>query len=137
MKVGCVLVSDGHVISTGYNGSAKGDHNCSDVHKERGPEHSDWSNKFEIHSEMNAIIHCPVSTYGMIAYVTHSPCWNCTKHLVAAGAKSIHFMEMYYRMDPDEWSEVIDYCKRMGVTLVQWKDSFLPEKIWVSKVEAC
>lgn len=115
MVVGCVLVKDGHIISTGVNGTPKEYTNCCDKFSSRCPEHSEWSAKYEIHAEMNSIIHCPVSTYGSTAFVTHSPCFNCCKHLAAAGVKAIYYKERYYRMSDDEFFEVVDFCKDMKI----------------------
>jgi len=116
MGVGAVLVKEGHIISTGYNGTVKGAANCCEVHKERGPEHTEWSLKYEVHAEMNALLYCPVDTHGSIMVCTHSPCWNCTKHMVAAGVKEIHYGETYYR-EASEYSEVKAFCVDNGVIL--------------------
>lgn len=115
MKVGCVIEKDGHIISTGRNGTAKGDENCCDKFSERGSEHSAWSEKYELHAEINALLYCPVDARGSIAVVTHSPCFPCTRSLVAAGVKEIHYSERYYRQSDEDFSEAQDYCKRMGV----------------------
>ncbi len=118
LQVGCVLVKNGHVISTGVNGTPKGFANCNEVHQDRGPGHSAWSEKYEIHAEMNAIGHCPVSTQDSVAYVTHSPCFGCCKHMIAFGVKEIRFAERYYRMTDEELQEVITFCSQMKVELV-------------------
>lgn len=91
LHVGAVLVKDGRIISTGYNGTPAGHTNCCDgfgVEFSR-KAHADWSAKFEIHAEMNALLHCPVSTYGATCYVTMAPCFNCLKHLAAAGVERV------------------------------------------------
>lgn len=116
MKVGAVLLKDGHIISTGYNGTPKGFTNCSDVFSERSTEHSAWSEKFEVHAEMNALLYCPVSTQGSTIVVTHSPCWNCTKHLLAAGVKEILFDQVYYRVTDEEFNLIRESCDKLGVT---------------------
>ncbi len=115
MKVGAVLSLDGHIISTGYNGAPKGAPNCNSLFSERGPEHSAWSEKYEVHAEMNALLYCPTSTRGSTMVTTHSPCWNCTKHMVAAGVKEIFFAERYYRMTDEEYKMVEGCCMRQGV----------------------
>ena len=115
LKVGCVLVLDGHIISTGINGTPKGFTNCCDKFDERGEEHSAWSEKFEIHAEMSSLIYCPVDTKGSTAYITHAPCFNCCKHLVAAGVKEIHYTEKYYRMPEEGLREITEFCKSMEV----------------------
>lgn len=122
--VGAVLVRGGHILSTGYNGTPKGYENCHDVIGMSlcREEHHEWSKKYEIHAEMNAILYCPVSTQGAVIYVTDSPCFNCTKHLIAAGVKEIYYGQIYHRYHTtlkDEWQEVIDFCDEMGVKLCQ------------------
>lgn len=119
MQAGAVLSKDGHIISTGYNGTPKGATNCCDLFSERSVEHSEWSEKYEVHAEMNAILYCPVSTQGSDMVITHSPCWNCTKHIVAAGVKSILFDERYYRMTDEEYETAKNYCEELSVEFRQ------------------
>jgi dCMP deaminase len=111
LQVGCVLVKDGHIISTGVNGTPKGYVNCNSVWSCRCPEHSAWSEKFEIHAEMNAIGFCPVSVEGSTAYVTHSPCFPCVKHMIAFGIKHIIYAERYYRSTDAEIEEIEEFCR--------------------------
>ena len=115
MKVGAVLVKDGRIISTGTNGTAPGYYNCCDTFSVRGPDHSEWSAKFETHAELSCMLHCPVPISGATMVTTHSPCWECTKNMVLAGVKEIWFTEKYYRMTDDDYDEVKDYCKKMDV----------------------
>lgn len=115
LQVGCVIVKDGHIISTGRNGTAKGDVNCCDKFSERGPEHSAWSEKFELHAEVNAVVYCETSIKGSVAVVTHSPCFPCVRTLVAAGVKGVYYIERYYRQSDEDFAEAEEYCKRMGV----------------------
>ncbi len=124
LSVGAVLVKDDHIVATGYNGTPKGMRNCNEVVGIELPieEHSPWSQKNEIHAEMNALLHCPVSTKGCVIYVTDSPCFNCTKHLVAAGVKEIYYDRLYDRYEKElkhEWQEVLDFCAEAGVHLRQ------------------
>lgn len=122
LSVGTVLVKNGHLISTGVNGTPKGYKNCNEVFSCRCPEHHEWSNRFEIHSEMSAIVYCPVSTEGSIIYITHSPCFNCCKHLIAAGIKAIYFMTRYHRMTEENFKEIVDFCKFLDVKLTECVD---------------
>jgi len=86
-KVGCVLVKNKRVISTGYNGFPK---NISD-NLERL---MDREQKYEItvHAEANAITTAAlhgVSTEGCSAYVSFSPCSRCASLLINAGITSV------------------------------------------------
>jgi len=95
LHVGCVLVKDNVVISTGYNGFIAGIPHIGLVRKdEDGKEHEQMT----IHAEMNAIANASkrgVSTKGTKCYVTHFPCINCTKLLLSAGVKEIIFINNY------------------------------------------
>ncbi len=137
LKVGAVLVKDGHVVSTGYNGTPKGWKNCCDAYnKDFDREgHSEWSQKYEVHAELNTLLHCPVALADTVCYTTHSPCFNCLKHLIAAGVKEIYFNEWYHRMTAQERKEVVNFSLQNNIALailtnssVEWAGLFLEEK---------
>ncbi|EAA0224521.1 competence protein ComE, partial [Listeria monocytogenes] len=51
-----------------------------------------------IHAEMNALLQCAklgVSTENAEIYVTHFPCLPCTKAILQAGVKKIHYLNDY------------------------------------------
>ena len=93
--VGCVLVNSDHrIVSTGYNGTASGNHHCIDV----GHRMRDGHCIATIHAEMNALLYCAkegIPAKGSICYVTHFPCLNCTKALIQAGISAIYYHEAY------------------------------------------
>ena len=74
-----------------------------------------------VHAEQNAIAHAArvgISLGGGCAYVTHYPCVNCFKSLVAAGIRKVHYIDDY-RNDPVcvELSEVSGVAiERLGGT---------------------
>jgi dCMP deaminase len=128
MQVCCIGVSNGRIKTTGINGTAPGHPNCCDVHSHRGPDHSAWSEKYEIHAEMNAImdmVRSKVDTEDLTLYITHNPCWNCLKHIVSLNAagttkvKRIVYNEQYYRTSDEEIIEAINYCNKSGISLEQ------------------
>jgi dCMP deaminase len=87
-KVGCVLVKNKKVISTGYNGFPK---NISDSFDRL----MDREQKYEItvHAEVNAVTTAAlhgVSTEGCSAYVTMFPCSRCSSVLINAGISRIY-----------------------------------------------
>ncbi len=135
LHVGTVLVKDGHIISSGINGTPKGYINCCDKFTGRCEEHREWSQKYEVHSELSALIYCPVETKGSIAYVSHSPCFNCCKHLAAAGIKSIYFETKYHRFTKEEFQEIVDFCKLMNIGLVECKDTWTYHSIGETEVK--
>ena len=93
--VGCVIVNeDNRIVTTGYNGSIKGNPHCDEI----GHTMRDGHCIATIHAEMNALLYCAkegISVNGCKAYVTHFPCLNCTKSLIQAGIKEIYYKEAY------------------------------------------
>jgi len=90
LQVGCVLVKDNRIISQGYNGFLPGFPHESII--------KDGHEVATIHAEQNTIIDCAkrgVSCEGCHAYITHFPCLTCTKILIAAGIKKIHYIHDY------------------------------------------
>jgi dCMP deaminase len=95
--VGCVLVLDKRILTTGFNGSPVGQPHCDEVGHLLVDEHCVRT----IHAETNAIIQAAVhgvSTRGCSCYVTHFPCLNCTKALINAGITRLVY-HIAYRQD--------------------------------------
>jgi dCMP deaminase len=94
LHVGCVLVKNNRIISAGYNGFLPNACHISIV-KIDG---SSSNEQATVHAEQNAISDCAnrgVSTEGATAYITHYPCINCFKILVASGIKEIKYLNDY------------------------------------------
>ena len=110
LHVGCVLVKDTRVISVGYNGFLP-----------KLPHTSIIRDDHEIntvHAEQNAITDCSkrgISCNNCIAYITHYPCINCTKILIASGIK-----EIYYSCDykNDEFAEKLLEMASIKITKI-------------------
>jgi len=98
-QVGAVIVKDGRILSTGYNGTPAGYQNCCDYWDgEYTSKHHEWSKTYEIHAEMNAIIWAAregISINGATIYVTLEPCSECSKNLIASGIKRIVYAKEY------------------------------------------
>ena len=119
-QVGAVIVKDGRILSTGYNGTPAGYVNCCDHwNGEYTPEHHEWSKTYEIHAEMNAIIWAArkgISIEDATIYVTLEPCSECSKNLIASGIKRIVYKTPYEHTH----SEVISkFLKDNGVSIEQ------------------
>ena len=94
--VGCVLVRDKRILSTGYNGSVSGAKEYDDV----GHLMVDGHCVRTIHAEVNAVITAArhgTSIAGATAYCTLEPCFNCTKVLLNAGICEIVFDRFYLK----------------------------------------
>jgi len=94
LHVGCVIVKDKHIVSTGYNGSIHGHDHCEDVGCLKD-EHTGRCQRV-VHAECNACLHAKRDDlHGATAYVTHEPCENCSKILAQVGIKRIVYREAY------------------------------------------
>ena len=90
LQVGCVIVKDNHIVTTGYNGHLSGAPHVSILRDEH--------EQATIHAEQNAISDAAkrgVKLKNATAYVTHYPCINCFKLLVQSGIKIIKYQEDY------------------------------------------
>lgn len=117
-KVGAVIVKDGRIISTGYNGTPSGLSNCDSVFpmydKDKSrEEHHKFSDKYEVHAEANALIFAAKyghSTDGSVLYVTTQPCMQCSKLIANSGITAVYYLNPY---------------DKAGVTLEEQKEFFL------------
>lgn len=121
-KIGCVIVRDKRIITTGYNGAPAGIRTCMErgecMRKVQGIESGTRHELcYAIHAEQNAIIQAAklgVSIDGATLYCTHQPCVICAKMIVNAGIKRVVYEKGY----PD------DFARQMllegGVKLERW-----------------
>ena len=91
-KVGCVLVRDRQVLSTGYNGAPTGCSHCDATGCLRQQLNVPSGQRHELcrgsHAEMNAIAQAAkagIRLEGCTCYCTLKPCSICTKLLINAG----------------------------------------------------
>ncbi len=88
LSVGCVLVREHRILTTGYNGAPRGVAHCTEAGCIVVNDHCARAT----HAEANAIVQGAlhgVSLAGSIAYCTHQPCVNCSKLLISAGVQKI------------------------------------------------
>ncbi|MCD5382625.1 deaminase [Candidatus Gracilibacteria bacterium] len=123
-QVGAVIVKDNRILSTGYNGTPSGYINCCDYWKgEYTKDHHDWSLKYEIHAEMNAILWAArngVEIEGSTIYCTLEPCFQCTKNILASGIKKIVYSKKYDKMGGT--SDAEKFVKENGKEIIQIED---------------
>lgn len=89
-EVGCVIVRDKRIISTGYNGACSGAPHCEDVGclRKGVPSGTALHQCRANHAEANAVAQAArfgTSLEGATAYVTCQPCASCFKLLMQAG----------------------------------------------------
>ena len=112
-KIGCVIVKNKRIMTTGYNGAPSGVKTCmerGECLREKLGIASGTQQEicYATHAEQNAIIQAAklgVSIDGATLYCTHQPCVICAKMIINAGIKRIVYSEGY----PDEFSvKIID-----------------------------
>jgi dCMP deaminase len=111
--VGCVLVLDKRILTTGFNGSPAGQPHCDEVGHLMVEDHCIRT----IHAETNAIIQAAlhgISTRGCTCYVTHFPCINCTKALINAGMSRLIYHIAYH---PDEYA--MEFLREANVEITR------------------
>lgn len=112
--IGCVIVVNERVVSSGYCGSLRGAEHCTDVGCLTDERTGGCVRT--VHAEVNAVLNAAyhgVRVEGGTAFTTVSPCWDCFKALVNAGLKRIVFAEVY-RLGIDRQME---FAKTLGIQL--------------------
>jgi len=101
--VGAVIVKDGRIIASGYNGSPPGEPHCDEIQVDGGlmkGGHIMVAGHCvrTIHAEENAILQCAldgVSPSGGTIYTTASPCYDCSKRLIRVGIRRLVYASRY------------------------------------------
>ena len=107
LQVGCLLVAENRIVSQGYNGFLPGCQHLSIVR--------DGHEQATVHAEQNAVADCAkrgVSCNGCTAYITHYPCIICCRLLIAAGVRTIKYINDYKN---DEL--VAHFTGQLGITI--------------------
>ena len=109
--VGCVIVRDKTILSTGYNGSIRGMPHCDDVGHLMEGGHCVAT----VHAEANAIIQAAKNgarIEGSELYTTASPCWSCFKLIANAGIRVIYYGEFYRD------TRSVEVAREIGIRLI-------------------
>lgn len=115
LHVGAVVVKDGRIIASGYNGSVSCTPHCTEV----GDLLVDGHCIRAVHAEQNALMQLAkmgISADGAQVFVTDFPCVHCTKLLLQAGVTKINYLRNY--RNDDFVTELLD---AKNVTIAQVK----------------
>ena len=91
IRVGCIIVREGQILSQGWNGTPSGMSN--DTRTDAGTTYP-WV----IHSEANALMKLAKNgggSEGATIYCTHSPCMDCALLILQAGITRIVYSQAY------------------------------------------
>lgn len=101
-KVASVIVKEGRIISTGYNGTPRGVKNCSEGGCPRCNSSIASGTRLDecvcSHGEENAIVQAAyhgISLKGAALYTTFSPCLLCTKMIINSGITEVVYNDAY------------------------------------------
>ena len=112
----CIIDSNKHILSVGYNGMPMG---CSDDEfpwERSGDGMLNTKYAFVCHAELNAILNCKASDLrGTTVYVTLFPCNECTKAIIQKGIKHIIYLDDKYH-DTDSAAAARQMLDSAGVT---------------------
>jgi dCMP deaminase len=120
--VGAVLVREGRIVATGYNGTPRGFPRCNEsergchrcAHREQYPRGSAYDVCICVHAEQNAILQAARLGYsldGAHCYTTLRPCFGCLKELRQAGAERIVYLNPW---EPGGELELAAYRTLLG-----------------------
>ena len=109
--VGAVIVREGRIVATGYNGTPRGFLRCNAeeqgchrcAHRERYPRGEAYDVCICVHAEQNAVLQAARLGYsldGGHCYTTLRPCFGCLKELRQAGVERIVYLNPW--APPDE-----------------------------------
>ena len=123
-QVGAVIVSDRHIVATGYNGAPRGLAHCAErggcIREKMGiPSGERHELCVALHAEQNAIIQAATlgqSIERATIYITNQPCTICSKMIINAGIRRIVVKEGY----PDKLS--VDLLAEAGLKIVMLGD---------------
>ena len=114
-SVGAVLVADGLVVATGYNGAPRGLPHCIEVGCEMEAGHCIAC----IHAEANALLQAGRagrSTVGATLYTTASPCRGCMMLAINAGVRRVVYAAAY-RTDDSSGAWALRVAGDLGIVM--------------------
>jgi len=127
-KVGCIIVDEeaNNILSIGYNGTPSGYPHCN-----RDEEQLHKMGSLEIHAEVNALAKVKnPEKHELTIYVTHKPCLNCAKTILAfkniLNIKTIVYMFNFRdRIAIEEKISITDFLSQNGISLYTLDDDLL------------
>lgn len=131
-EVGAVIFSDDIVLSSGYNGAARGDVDPREAGCARvvdGKLREGQGLCRGSHAELNAIGNLSAGTMGLHdlqMMVTLHPCYNCAKQIVNKKIRKVYYLWEYGREQ-----HVTEYLKRCGVEVQHYTSEHL--RGWIER----
>ncbi len=129
--VGAVLVREGRIVATGYNGTPRGFLRCNAeeqgchrcANRDQYPTGSAYDVCICVHAEQNAVLQAARLGYsleGGHCYTTLRPCFGCLKELRQAGVERIVYLNPWHPGDEVErtaYEDLIGHLGTLGVRI--------------------
>ena len=138
-RVGAVIIRDGRIISTGYNGTPEGMPNCLDggCHRCANREKLYVSGTAYdicicVHAEQNAILSAArfgISVEGSTLYTTTRPCFGCSKEILQAKISTVFYLHDWVPPNPDTHPEYKRLQVELDLRHIEIDD---PKKDWAA-----
>jgi dCMP deaminase len=139
-KVGAVIVLDGRIVATGYNGTPSKMVNCSDGgclrcanRDKKYASGTAYDLCICVHAEQNAILSAArfgISVQGATLYTTTQPCFGCLKEMLQVRISSVYYIHPWRSpRDPDQerqYNKLLEQFEN-GVHKMDFDD---PRKEW-------
>lgn len=137
-RVGAIVVLDGRIISTGYNGTPHGMKNCLEGGCHRCANRSDYPSGTGydlcicVHAEQNALLSAArfgIAAEGGVIYSTMRPCFGCTKEMLQTKIHSVYFLHDWVHPDTEKrkhYEEIQSYLPG-GIHHLKMPD---PDESW-------
>lgn len=123
-KYGAVIVNDGYIISTGYNGAPRGVDDCIRIGScwrktNKIPSGENYERCMSVHAEMNAIVQAGKDAKGATMYLSGydvetkstpenmMPCSLCTKLLINSQIKEVVMLQGDIHKNPLKYEILI------------------------------
>jgi dCMP deaminase len=74
--------------------------------------HHNWSDKYELHAELNALLQAETSTHGASLFTFYSPCRQCAKSIISAKIVKVVYHDEYKRD-----TEGLNLLERSGISV--------------------
>lgn len=137
-RVGAIIVLDGRVVCTGYNGTPQGMTNCLDggcdrcANRQKYPPGTAYDLCICVHAEQNALLMAArfgIPVQGGTVYTTMRPCFGCIKEMLQAKIERVFYLHEWVYPDPDVNAMYQEIQKRFpgGVQKLDMTD---PEAAW-------
>jgi len=113
-RIGAVIVLNGRIISTGYNGTPENMTNCLEggcyrcANKSEYPSGTGYDLCICVHAEQNALLTAArfgIGVEGSTLYTTMRPCFGCTKEMLQAKVHAVYYIHDWSHPDEKHRSE--------------------------------